>query len=180
MKDKHSAKTELSYGLMAMGVLTSACGLVLGWHLGGRFGKPIGSVVTALRHKSGNSFRSTGLMGEEVKLTLVVRKDLNMGKGKVAAQCSHAAVNVYKELLRRDPNLLKQWEFCGQPKVVVKADNEECLLELHRRAKESGLITSLIHDAGRTQTAPGTRTVLAVGPGPGGVVDKITGHLKLY
>ncbi|XP_063058143.1 peptidyl-tRNA hydrolase 2, mitochondrial-like [Engraulis encrasicolus] len=113
-------------------------------------------------------------------MTLVVRRDLNMGKGKVAAQCAHAAVNAYKELLKRDPNLLKRWELCGQPKVVVKADTEECLLELHRRAKESGLITSLIQDAGRTQTAPGTRTVLAVGPGPGGVVDKVTGHLKLY
>lgn len=172
----HSGKMDTSYTSLAAGAFTSGC-VLFGWYLRGRFGNVI---LTALRHKSGNSFRKTGLLGEEVKLTLVVRKDLNMGRGKVAAQCSHAAVNAYKELQRRDPNLLKQWEICGQPKVVVKADNEETLLELYRRAKESGLIVSLIQDAGRTQTAPGSRTVLGVGPGPEDVVDKITGHLKLY
>ncbi|XP_048109462.1 peptidyl-tRNA hydrolase 2, mitochondrial-like [Alosa alosa] len=177
MTDSYTGQTDTSYGLMAMGVVTSGCGLFLGWHLRGRIGTVI---MTALRHKSGSSFRKTGLLGEEVKLTLVVRKDLNMGKGKVAAQCSHAAVNAYKELQKRNPNLLQQWEFCGQPKVVVKADNEESLLELYRQAKESGLVVSLIQDAGRTQTAPGSKTVLAVGPGPEDVVDKITGHLKLY
>ena len=176
----HSVETDSSYGSMAVGVVTSACGLFLGWHLRGRFGKPFLSVMTALRYKSGSSFLKTGLMGEEVKLTLVVRKDLSMGKGKVAAQCAHAAVNAYKELLRRDPKLLKQWELCGQPKVVVKTDNEESLLALYRQAKESGLTVSLIQDAGRTQTAPGSRTVLGVGPGPGDVIDRITGHLKLY
>lgn len=174
MTNTQSGKTGTTYSPMALSAFTSGCGLLFGWYLRGRFGNVI---LTALRHKSGSSFR---LLGEEVKLTLVVRKDLNMGRGKVAAQCSHAAVNAYKELQKRDPNLLKQWEICGQPKVVVKADNEEILLELCRRAKESGLIVSLIQDAGRTQTAPGSRTVLGVGPGPEDVVDKITGHLKLY
>ena len=33
-------------------------------------------------------------------MVIVVRTDLKMGKGKIAAQCSHAAVAAYKSLLR--------------------------------------------------------------------------------
>lgn len=163
-----------------LGMLASVgCGLLLGWYLRGRFGKPRGGGV---RRDGAGDESETSSMGtsEELKLILVVRKDLSMGKGKVAAQCSHAAVAAYKQLQRRDPDLLKQWEYYGQPKVVVKADDEESLLELWQKAKALGLPVSLIQDAGRTQIAPGSRTVLGVGPGPGDLIDKVTGHLKLY
>lgn len=113
-------------------------------------------------------------------MILVVRNDLKMGKGKVAAQCSHAAVSAYKQVQRRNPELLKQWEYCGQPKVVVKAPDEDTLIDLLGHAKEVGLPVSLIQDAGRTQIAPGSRTVLGVGPGPADLIDKVTGDLKLY
>ncbi|XP_052464088.1 peptidyl-tRNA hydrolase 2, mitochondrial [Carassius gibelio] len=165
------------YGPVALGILAGVgCGLWLGWHFSGRFGRSPHSMMAAL----GNSEAS--VMGEsgEFKMILVVRNDLKMGKGKVAAQCSHAAVSAYKQVQRRNPELLKQWEYCGQPKVVVKAPDEDCLLELLSHAKEVGLPVSLIQDAGRTQIAPGSRTVLGVGPGPADIVDKVTGHLKLY
>lgn len=42
-----------------------------------------------------------------------------MGKGKVAAQCSHAAVAAYKAA-RKYPKLLQAWEECGQPKITLK------------------------------------------------------------
>ena len=38
----------------------------------------------------------------------------------------------------------------------------------------------IIHDAGRTQIASGTATVLGIGPGPSSVIDNVSGHLKLY
>lgn len=57
---------------------------------------------------------------------------------------------------------------------------QEEMLELARRSKELHLITSVIQDAGRTQIAPGSRTVLGVGPGPASDVNAVTGHLKLY
>lgn len=54
------------------------------------------------------------------KLALVVRNDLKMGKGKAAAQCSHAAVMAYKKAKKKTPLILKEWSDCGQPKIVLK------------------------------------------------------------
>ncbi|KAL3857105.1 hypothetical protein ACJMK2_011800 [Sinanodonta woodiana] len=116
----------------------------------------------------------------EIKMVIVARMDLKMGKGKIAAQCCHASVGCLDKLSHTNPMLLQQWRMCGQPKVVVKTDNEESLIELSKRAMSLGLTTSLIRDAGRTQIAAGSRTVLGVGPGPSSLVDQVTGHLKLY
>ncbi|XP_022043434.1 peptidyl-tRNA hydrolase 2, mitochondrial [Acanthochromis polyacanthus] len=155
-----------------------SCGLLLGWHLRGRFGPTSKTLMTVMENSAGEA----SVMGEggEFKMILVVRNDLKMGKGKVAAQCSHAAVSAYKQVQRRNPELLKQWEYCGQPKVVVKAPDEDTLIDLLGRAKEVGLPVSLIQDAGRTQIAPGSRTVLGIGPGPADLIDSVTGDLKLY
>lgn len=166
-------------GPLSLGVAAGlGCGLLLGWHLQTRFGGSSKSQTTA----TGNSSDEASVMGEsgEFKMILVVRNDLKMGKGKVAAQCSHAAVSAYKQVLRRDPQMLRQWEYCGQPKVVVKAPDENTLIELLGHAKEAGLHVSLIQDAGRTQIAPGSRTVLGIGPGPADLIDRVTGDLKLY
>ncbi|XP_047463369.1 peptidyl-tRNA hydrolase 2, mitochondrial [Mugil cephalus] len=170
---------DLWYGPLGLGVAAGlGCGLLLGWHLQTRFGPSPKSQATPM----GNGADTTSVMGEsgEFKMILVVRNDLKMGKGKVAAQCSHAAVSAYKQVQRRDPQMLKQWEYCGQPKVVVKAPDENTLIELLGHAKEAGLHVSLIQDAGRTQIAPGSRTVLGIGPGPADLIDKVTGDLKLY
>lgn len=53
------------------------------------------------------------------KLVLIVRNDLKMGKGKVAAQCAHAAVAAYKQA-KKHPAVLKSWENCGQTKITLK------------------------------------------------------------
>ncbi|KAJ1678591.1 hypothetical protein EV182_003742, partial [Spiromyces aspiralis] len=53
-------------------------------------------------------------------------------------------------------------------------------LELQAKATSLGLVSKSILDAGRTQIAAGSRTVLGIGPGPVGVINKATGHLKLY
>ncbi|XP_055982577.1 peptidyl-tRNA hydrolase 2, mitochondrial [Sorex fumeus] len=156
-----------------------ACGMFLGWGLRVRFGMIPKTPVNETERQTGTEASVLG-EGGEYKMILVVRNDLKMGKGKVAAQCSHAAVSAYKQIQRRNPELLKQWEYCGQPKVVVKAPDEETLVELLTHAKVLGLTVSLIQDAGRTQIAPGSQTVLGIGPGPADLIDKVTGHLKLY
>ncbi|XP_070838446.1 peptidyl-tRNA hydrolase 2, mitochondrial [Chaetodon trifascialis] len=170
---------DLLHGPLGLGVAAGlGCGLFLGWHLRTRFGPTSKTLMSAI----GNGASEASVMGEggEFKMILVVRNDLKMGKGKVAAQCSHAAVSAYKQVQRRNPELLKQWEYCGQPKVVVKAPNEDTLIDLLGQAREAGLPVSLIQDAGRTQIAPGSRTVLGIGPGPADLIDRVTGDLKLY
>lgn len=156
-----------------------ACGMCLGWGLRVRFGTVPKS---SLNETDTETRTEASILGEsgECKMILVVRNDLKMGKGKVAAQCCHAAVSAYKKIQRRNPELLRQWEYCGQPKVVVKAPDEETLIALLTHAKMLGLTVSLIQDAGRTQIAPGSQTVLGIGPGPADLIDKVTGHLKLY
>jgi len=113
------------------------------------------------------------------KMVLVVRMGLKMGKGKIAAQCSHATLGCYKEALKGHKGAIKSWELNGQPKIALKCENEEKLLALRDHARSLKVPFSLIRDAGRTQIAPGSKTVLGVGPAPEDVVDKITGHLKL-
>lgn len=116
----------------------------------------------------------------EMKLVLVVRSDLKMGKGKAAAQCSHATLKAYKQLQKKNKNILRAWEMNGQPKVVVKIEDEASMLELSSLAREVGLTVSIIQDAGRTQIAAGSRTVVGIGPGPVDLIDQVTGHLKLF
>ncbi|NXK76874.1 PTH2 hydrolase, partial [Amazona guildingii] len=154
-----------------------ACGVCLGWGIRGRFLRQ--PLVGASAPASSLGSEAMGESGE-FKMVLIVRNDLKMGKGKVAAQCSHAAVSAYKQVQRRNPELLKQWEYCGQPKVVLRAPDEETLIQLLADAKHLGLTVSLIQDAGRTQIAPGSQTVLGIGPGPADVIDKVSGHLKLF
>jgi len=117
---------------------------------------------------------------EPLKMVMAVRNDLKMGKGKAAAQCCHAALAAYKMAKRGCPKVLKRYESEGQPKVVVKVDSEEDLLTTLAVARSLGLVASLIRDAGHTQVAPGSKTVVAVGPGPASLIDKVTGGFKLY
>ncbi|XP_062186175.1 uncharacterized protein LOC133889730 [Phragmites australis] len=115
---------------------------------------------------------------EDFKMVLVVRNDLKMGKGKIAAQCSHATLGLFKKLQQRAPKSLRRWEWCGQVKVVVKIESEEDVLVLQGRAKSLNLPTHITIDAGRTQIAPNSRTVMAI-LGPADMVDDVTGGLKL-
>lgn len=57
------------------------------------------------------------------------------------------------------------WESYGQAKIVVKAPNEQTLLDLEKRAKELKIPTGLIEDDGLTQVKQGTLTCIAIGPG---------------
>lgn len=117
--------------------------------------------------------------GEECKLVLVVRTDLGMTKGKIAAQCGHATLACYKRLLRAKSPMLNRWERTGQMKVALQVKSEEEMELLQAQAISLGLIAEVIQDAGRTQIAPGSHTVLGIGPAPRSIVDKVTGGLKL-
>ncbi|KAJ4144632.1 hypothetical protein LMH87_003507 [Akanthomyces muscarius] len=125
------------------------------------------------------------LTNEECKLVLVVRTDLGMTKGKIAAQCSHATLACYKALAGNpDPNsterkMLARWEKYGQAKIAVQLKSQDEMLQLCRKARGMGLTAEVVKDAGRTQIEAGSMTVLGVGPAPKSLIDEVTGHLKL-
>jgi peptidyl-tRNA hydrolase, PTH2 family len=119
------------------------------------------------------------------KLSLVVRTDLGMGRGKLAAQVAHAAVTaVLAAQLTADGSAdlagwLAGWLADGQPKVVLRVRSGAELGELAATAKAAGLPAQVITDAGRTQLAPGTATCCAIGPADAARVDAVTGGLAL-
>uniref|UniRef100_UPI00358E4954 peptidyl-tRNA hydrolase 2, mitochondrial isoform X2 n=1 Tax=Myxine glutinosa TaxID=7769 RepID=UPI00358E4954 len=159
-------------------------GFLLGWFLRRRLNSTVprgllrpGGVVMGTTDMESTSLAREG--GEE-KLVLVVRSDLGMGKGKVAAQCAHAAVSAYKRVVQSNAEGLRRWECSGQSTVVLRAQDENALSQLLAHAQTLGLPVSLVQDAGRTQIAPGSRTVLGIGPGAADIVNKVTGHLTLY
>jgi len=115
----------------------------------------------------------------EYKQAIVIRVDLKMSRGKVAAQAGHAAVSAAEEARKRHPEWWSAWMEEGQCKIAVKARSEQELLELEKRVKELKLPSALISDRGLTELPPGTITCLGIGPAPSHQVDKITGKLNL-
>ncbi len=133
---------------------------------------------------------------------IVMRRDLHMRKGKIAAQAGHACVSAVLETLCRDakcestddgkegiaqfktactPSLLREWLDSGCAKICVYVDSEEELLAIDRRAKEAGILSALIQDAGITEFGgKPTYTCLAFEPHIAEKVDPITGKLPLY
>lgn len=137
------------------------------------------------------------------KQMLIVRRDLKMRKGKIAAQASHAAVEavlkailnegragqlrttsegwVYLDAPEGEESPLTDWFRYGMAKICVYVDSEEELLELNRRAGEAGVTTALIRDAGMTEFhGQPTYTALAFEPLAAERADELTGGLPLY
>ena len=113
------------------------------------------------------------------KQVIVVRSDLEIGRGKIAAQAGHAAVSAAEEARKLHPTWWKAWLNEGQCKIAVKVRSEKELLKLEEEARELELPSALICDRGLTQLPPNTVTCLGIGPAPSEKVDKITGKLAL-
>lgn len=121
----------------------------------------------------------------EVRMSLIVRQDLKMGKGKAAAQCSHAAVALYRKMTNSasaayNQQMVARWERGGQAKITLQVPDEESMDLLLAQAMSLGVNAYVVHDAGRTQVEAGSATVLGLGPAPKSVLDQITHELKLY
>ena len=113
------------------------------------------------------------------KQVIVVRSDLKLSKGKLAAQVAHASLGAYRKALETNPNSVQEWENIGEKKVVLKVEGLKELEELKQKAAQAKLRLVLISDAGRTELPAGTTTVLGIGPAKEKDIDKITGHLKM-
>lgn len=112
----------------------------------------------------------------DYKQAILIRSDLKLPKGKMAAQASHASVEA---ALRSKKSLVKAWRNEGMAKIVLKVDNEKELLKYNQIAKDLGLTTAVITDAGHTVVEPGTRTCVGIGPDTEERIDKVISELKL-
>ena len=112
-------------------------------------------------------------------MVLVTRADLKLSKGKLAAQCGHAVMECALRAKKESPRELDRYRREGARKIVCKAADEEALRKILAHAKSAGVIAYLVKDAGHTEIPPETVTVVGLGPGPRGEIDKITGHLQL-
>jgi len=144
--------------------------------------KPTPELILAAERAEEDSLEDSDLVpaGVELKMVICVRTDLSMSKGKVAAQCGHAVLGSYKIAKRITPEYVKAWEWRAQAKITLKVDSEAQMDEIAAAARAAGLPSIIIEDAGRTEVAPGTRTVLGIGPAPRSEIDVVTGKLKLY
>jgi len=114
-----------------------------------------------------------------MKQIIILRKDLRLGKGKLAAHAAHASLAAYRKTASKYPEIVEEWIAGGEKKVVVGIGSEKELLELFDKVKQIGIPCELIRDAGLTQISPGTITALGIGPWNEEELDKLTGHLKL-
>lgn len=117
----------------------------------------------------------------DLKQVIVIRKDLNMRKGKMCAQAAHASLNAvigaeFKSV--DDPIILSRWIDQGQTKIVVSVDSEKELLDLYEKVSSMTFVY-LVKDAGYTEFKEPTYTALAIGPSYVEALDKLTGNLKL-
>lgn len=110
------------------------------------------------------------------KQVILVRADLKLPAGKLAAQAAHASVEA---VLRSAQSDVKAWRSEGMMKVVLKVKDEKELRKYQQHAKDVVLVTAIITDAGRTVVAPGTVTCMAIGPAKVSEIDAVTGELPL-
>lgn len=133
----------------------------------------------------------TAIEGRTHKQAIVVRKDLGMRAGKMNAQGAHASMKAvldegFEEIVRGqrclclplDDPRMGPWLSGKFAKIGLRTESEADLLDIYRRAKEAGLIASLILDAGLTEFDGPTYTTVAVGPDVAEKVDAITADLK--
>ena len=111
-----------------------------------------------------------------MKQVIIVRKDLKMPKGKMAAMVAHASVEA---ALKSPSSRVEDWKKQGMKKIVLSVSSLTELLELQKKAKSNNLVTSLIRDAGKTFFKNPEITCLAIGPDSETKIDKITSKLKL-
>jgi PTH2 family peptidyl-tRNA hydrolase len=135
-----------------------------------------------------------------LKQVIILRKDLNMRKGKMVAQGAHASMSCLTNNLIGYPfnpflfpvkiiNFLYLWFFKKEfrkwftsdfRKICLYVNSEEELIEIYDKALRSRLICSLIKDSGLTEfKGVPTYTAVAIGPDKSEKIDSITGGLGL-
>jgi PTH2 family peptidyl-tRNA hydrolase len=119
---------------------------------------------------------------EEFKMVILIRSDLGMSPGKVASQCVHAALGCVRQFTSTMPyqTKLQAWELTGEKVVCLRCDTLAEMQNYFTVARSRDIPVHAVHDAGRTEIAPGSITCLAIGPDTTTRIDGVTGTLRLY
>ncbi len=131
------------------------------------------------------------------KQTIVVRKDLNMRKGKLAAQVAHASMKVFFDKMTIFPNKFEPnglpyakinslsesmvaWMEGPFTKIVLGCDSEDEIHDLASKAKTLKIPYAVIEDSGKTEfyKTP-TITCIALGPCDSDIIEQLTQQYKL-
>jgi PTH2 family peptidyl-tRNA hydrolase len=121
-------------------------------------------------------------MTKEIRQTIIVRKDLNMRKGKMIAQGSHASNGFLTKIIRGERKLNdteQEWLNGGHAKICLAATDEKHLEDLFNQAREAGLEVYMVIDSGKTEFKVPTKTCIAIGPDLKEKIDLITSSLQL-
>lgn len=113
----------------------------------------------------------------ELRIYILVRKDLKMSAGKIGAQCGHAVQHL---ILNGSKGLITDYVNSASPKIILKVDSLEQLEVIEKALQSQHITTVKIVDAGRTQIPENTVTVLGVGPISSTLVPAELSALKLY
>lgn len=133
------------------------------------------------------------------KQVVVIRKDLNMRKGKIAAQCCHASMAFltkkgvvsyptswtpaeFRCYIKEEDHAeeIFYWLRDSFKKIVCYVNSEEELDAIHNKALEAGLISHLVEDNGATEfNGVKTKTCCAIGPHWDNKFEGVTDHLPL-
>jgi len=111
-----------------------------------------------------------------MKLVIVMRVDLGMGKGKLCVQAGHASVDA---AAHANEERVHKWYNSDQFKVVLKVKDEQELLGIAANARAAGLEVWEVRDLGLTQIDPGTMTCISIGPDENERIDSVTKELPL-
>lgn len=134
---------------------------------------------------------------KQAKQLIIVRTDIIMPSGKLAAQVAHASLACildhmistkntddnlcpYERILQLHPNTaIREWLENRFIKIVVGCDSLEELLKIADETKKRGIHTAVIKDAGLTVFSEPTITCVGIGPCFPEEIDDITRNLKL-
>ena len=127
-----------------------------------------------------------------IKQAIILRTDLNMRKGKMVAQGSHASQKYMLDnaevrdlgdgeyLCFKLNDFWKAWLFGNFKKIVLGVNGLEDMHAIMRAVEDAGIPVTLVTDSGLTEfNGVPTKTCVAIGPAKSEEINPITGHLKL-
>lgn len=119
---------------------------------------------------------------EPIKQIIVMRTDLEMGRGKMVGQGGHSVIAFALEILKEHgllSELQEQWILQGQKKIALKVGSEKELLDIFSQAQDLGLTPRMVTDMGLTQLKGQNRTCLSIDPTFESKLEPIKKDLKL-